>query len=66
MNQNKLTFESEKLVVDWIGFNIQGSGNVKLIANYLFQKFHFNSTIVSGGTEKALKYDHRNTYSVTA
>ena len=24
MNNTKLTFESENLVVDWIGFNIQG------------------------------------------
>jgi hypothetical protein len=25
MNQNKFTFESEDLVVDWISFNLQGS-----------------------------------------
>ena len=45
MNQNKLTFESENLVVDWISFNIQGLIDPKLIANYLFQNFGFNYTI---------------------
>jgi hypothetical protein len=24
MTQNKLSFESENLIVDWVGFNIQG------------------------------------------
>lgn len=49
MQENKLTFESENLVVDYISFNIQGpindSINPKSIANYLFQNFNFNSTI---------------------
>jgi len=48
MNQNKLTFESENLVVDWISFNIQGLIDPKLIANYLFQNFGFNSIIIVG------------------
>ena len=45
MNQNKLTFESESLVVDWIGLNIQGFVDVRPIAKYLFQNFGFNSTV---------------------
>ena len=45
MLQNKLSFESENLVVDYISFNIQGLIDPKLIANYLFQNFGFNYTI---------------------
>ena len=44
MKQNKSTFESENLVVDWIGFNIQGlldRKQVKQIAKYLFQNFGY-------------------------
>ena len=39
---NKLTFKDENLVVDWIGFNIQGLLNrkqVEIIAKYLFENF---------------------------
>ncbi|MGK0448171.1 MAG: hypothetical protein ACJA2M_001955 [Polaribacter sp.] len=42
-----LTFKSESLVVDWIGFNIQGfvdRKQVETIAKYFFQNFAFNST----------------------
>ena len=51
MTQNKLTFESENLVVDWIGFNIQGfvdRKQVERISKYLFQNFGFNSTFPIG------------------
>lgn len=48
MNQNKLSFESEKLVVDYISFNIPGSNNTESIAKYLFEKFNFNSTFAKG------------------
>lgn len=44
MNRNKFSFESEKLVVDYISFNIKGSVNLQTIRNYLFQNFGFNST----------------------
>lgn len=30
MIKNKLNFESENLIVDWIGFNIQGFVELKL------------------------------------
>ena len=48
MKQNKLTFESENLVVDYISFNIPGSDNTESIAKYLFEKFNFNSTFAKG------------------
>ena len=69
MNQNKSTFESENLVVDWIGFNIQGlldRKQVKQIAKYLFQNFRFNSTLAVGsdGKEEILFNDSKNKYQV--
>ena len=50
MNQNKLSFESENLVVDYISFNIPGSGNTESIAKYLFEKVknpHQNQSVVT-------------------
>ena len=54
MMLNKLTFQSENLVIDYISFNIPGSDNTESIAKYLFEKFNFNSTFVKGqnGTSK--------------
>ena len=65
MKGNKLSFESENLVVDYISLNIQGWFDVKPIAKYLFQEFDFNSSIFSTGRVKTLNYDHRNMYSVS-
>ena len=72
MNQNKLTFESENLVVDWIGFNIQGlidRKQLKQIANYLFRAFGFNSTIIKRINGKwkseSLNYDRQNQFQVS-
>lgn len=48
MKQNKLSFDSEKLVVDYIFFNIPGSNNTESIAKYLFEKFNFPSTFAKG------------------
>jgi hypothetical protein len=66
MNQDKLTFQSQNLVVDWIGFNIQGSADIKQIANYLFQNFGFNSIFVSGlgGKQETLFSNSKNKYQV--
>lgn len=69
MKQNKSTFESENLIVDWIGFNIQGlldRKQVKQIAKYLFQNFGFNSTLALGsdGKEEILFNDSKNKYQV--
>lgn len=70
MNQNKLSFESENLQVDWIGFNIKGfveKEQIKRIAEYLFQNFRFNSTFAVGldGEEEALFKDQKNNYQVS-
>lgn len=40
MNQNKLSFESERLVVNYLSFNITGR-----IANYLSDSSGFNSVV---------------------
>jgi hypothetical protein len=69
MNQNKLSFESENLVVDWIGFNIQGLLNrkqVERIAKYLFENFRFNSTFALGsdGKQETLFSNLKNKYQV--
>jgi len=70
MTQNKFTFESENLVVDWISFNIQGlvdKKQVERIAKYLFQNFNFNSTFAKGskGEEEDLFFDSRNQHRVS-
>jgi len=69
MNQNKLSFESESLVVDWIVFNIQGLLNkkqVEIIAKYLFENFRFNSTLALGpdGKQKTLFFNLKNKYQI--
>ena len=64
MNHTQFSFESENLQVDWIGFNIQGSVDLKSIAKYLFETFGFNSTIVKRINGKwkseSLNYDSQN------
>ena len=70
MTPNKSSFKSENLVVDWIGFNIQGLVDikqVKQIAKYLFQNFGFNSTFAVGldGNEESLFNDPKNKYQVS-
>ena len=67
MIKNKLSFESENLVVDYISFNIRGSDNRESIAKYLFEKFHFNSTFSKGqnGTSKDWFYLPVNQHQVS-
>ena len=70
MTPNKSSFKSENLVVDWIGFNIQGLVDikqVKQIAKYLFQNFGFNSTFAVGldGNEESLFNDPKNKCQVS-
>lgn len=65
MNQNKLSFESKKLVVDYISFNIQGlvdRKQVERIAKYFFQTLAFNCTFAKGpnGNEENLFFDSQN------
>jgi hypothetical protein len=56
MNQNKLSFESENLVVDWIGFKFQDLDNFAQtkLAKYLF-KIGFNSYQESAKLAKPIK-----------
>lgn len=69
LNINKLSFESENLVVDWISFNLQGSVAITPIANYLFQAFGFNSTItriIKGKWKsKDLNYNSMNKFQIS-
>lgn len=70
MNQNKLNFESEKLVVDYISFNIQGlvdRKQVKRIAKSFFQILVFNSIFAKGsnGNEENLFFDSQNQHQVS-
>ena len=69
MNQNKLSFVSENLVIDWIGFNIPGlveRKQLERIAKYLFQNFGFNSTFALGsdGKQETLFSNLKNKYQV--
>ena len=69
MTQNKLSFESENLVVDYISFNITGLIDPEPIANYLFRAFGFNSTIIKRingkWKSKDLNSDSRNQFQVS-
>ena len=68
MNPTKFTFQSKNLVVDWVGFKIQGLVNVQPIGKYLFQKYGFNSTITKRIEGKchseSLYYDSKNQFQV--
>ena len=39
MNQNKFSFKSENLLVDWISFNLEGLMDTKIIAHRLLKYF---------------------------
>jgi len=72
MKQNKLSFESENLQVDYLTFNIQGTPDFDLvnrIAKYLFQAFGFNSTItriIKGKWKsKDLNYNSINKFQIS-
>lgn len=67
MHQNKLTFQSEDLVVDYISFNITGSINTESITKYLFEKLNFNSTFAKwhNGTAKSWFYLAKNQHQVS-
>jgi hypothetical protein len=61
MKQNKFTFQSEKLVVDWISFNAKGLTDPEPIAKYLlgfgFNSFQLNS-FQEGTTRKEIIFSH--------
>lgn len=47
MKENKLSFESEKLVVHWLEISIEGLNDleeIQVLANYFNKKLEFNST----------------------
>ena len=56
MKENKLTFQSQNLIVDYITFKFQDLDNLHQtkIANYLF-KLRFNSHQESGKLAKLIK-----------
>jgi hypothetical protein len=71
MNQNKLSFESKNLVVDYISLNITGfmdPGSMDKIASYLSELFEFNSTLMKGNVDKSKEeiifYDPKNSHKV--
>jgi len=68
MNQNKFSFESENLQVDYLTFNIQGTADFDLvnrIAKYLFQHFAFNSIISNcSKNKKHLFFSSKNRHQV--
>lgn len=69
MKENRLSFESEGLVVDYISFNIKGfvdKTELERIANYLFQNFGFNSTFVVrlAETRETLFHSPKNKYHI--
>ncbi len=56
MNQNKLTFQSEGLTVDYISFNITGfmdPASMNKLASYFSELFGFNSTFGKGNVAKS-------------
>ena len=70
MKENKFTFQSQNLVVDYISFNIQGlvdRKQVERIAKYFFQILGFNSNFAKGSTGKKedLFFDFQNQHQVS-
>jgi hypothetical protein len=70
MTLNRVIFDSENLVMDWIEFNIQGLVNrkqVERIARYLFQNCVVNSTFALGsnGKQETLFCNFKNKYQIS-
>ena len=67
MKGNRLNFETEKLVVDYISFNITGCTDPEPIANYLSNSFGFNSVLKETfkGKSEDLIFEIRNRYKVS-
>ena len=67
MKQNKLSFESERLVVDYLSFNITGYKDPGPIANYLSDSFGFNSVVKETfqGKSEDLIFKITNGYKVS-
>ena len=67
MKQNKLSFESERLVVDYLSFNITDCKDPGRIANYLSDSFGFNSVVKETfqGKSEDLIFKITNGYKVS-
>ena len=67
MNQKKLSFESENLVLDYISLNISGCTDPVSIATYLSDSFGFNSVVKETfqGKSENLILKSRNGYKVS-
>ena len=67
MNENKLSFDSENLVVDYISFNISGLVDPEPIANYFSESLSFNSVLKETfkGKSEDLIFEIRNRYKVS-
>jgi hypothetical protein len=67
MKQNKLSFESENLVVDYISFTITGCTDPGPIVNYLSDSFGFNSVVKETfqGKSEDLIFEITNGYKVS-
>ena len=63
MNEFKLNFKSEKLMLDWISLNIRDFRDPKLIGDRLFP--YFNVSITMNNQSKIRFFDRRNVTSVT-
>ena len=66
MKQNKLSFESERLVVDYLFFNITGCRDPGRIVNYLSDSFGFNSVVKETfqGKSEGLIFKITNEYKI--
>ena len=66
MITKQINFESERLYVDYISFDIEGLRDVQAIANYFFENFGFNSIITKDSSQKPefLIYNEKNEFRV--
>ena len=67
MKENKLSFESENLQVDYLSFNILDTIDYTLLARYLFENLRFNVSVQKTyqGEVHAIRYDPTNNHYVT-
>ena len=63
MQETRLTFESKSLVVDWIGFNIQGLPDPETIASGLSK--HFTPHVLIDGEPKRSYHGLKKKYKVS-
>ena len=64
MKENRLSFESENLFIDYISFNVQNPFDPEPLAKYCFKKFGFNSTLEADGLKETLFDKKKNQYRI--